>query len=246
MLCGVLAYVMLPSRPSEAKFLTSEERDWILIELAREDEIKNQTHAISLRETFSHLRVWHLAAIQFTALTGLYSLSFWMPQVLRALSSHYSNTLVGWLVVIPQLSGLLCMVVVSRSSDRHSERRFHAGIPAVIAGIGWLMLSATPSPLLTMVALSLIAVGIYCFFGPFWSLPSEFLCGYAAASGIALINSMGSLGGFAGPYAIGFIKNRTGSMSWGLAYVGISMFAAALLLFLLPGKARGPSRVSRS
>src|SRR5450432_601034 len=237
-LCGVLVYYLLPSRPAGAKFLTPEEKAWILEELAREEEAKRKKHPISLAQTFAHLRVWHLAAIQLTALTGLYSLSFWTPQVVKALSSHYSNTTVGLLVVIPQLAGFLSMILVSRSSDRTLERRYHAGIPVFVGAVGWVLLSATVSPVVTMIALSLVAIGVYSFFGPFWALPSEFLCGYAAASGIALINSIGNLGGFAGPYAIGYIKNRTGSMSRGLAFVGISMLVSAVLLFTLPKKAR--------
>jgi MFS transporter, ACS family, tartrate transporter len=237
--CGVLAYFVLPDRPADAKFLSPNEKEWILAELAREEEIKNKKHQISIGATFRHVRVWHLAAIQFTALTGLYSLSFWMPQVVKSLSSHYSNTTVGLLVVIPQLAGLVSMVLVSRSSDRHLERRYHAGISTLVAGIGWLLLSSTTSPVVSIAALSLVAAGAYSFFGPFWALPSEFLCGYAAASGIAMINSIGNLGGFAGPYTIGFIKNRTGSMSWGLAFVGISMIVSTLLLALLPKKAQG-------
>ncbi len=237
-ICGVLAYFVLPSRPAEAKFLAPEEKEWILNELAREEEIKSKKHQISIGQTFAHLRVWHLAAIQLTALTGLYSLSFWMPQVFKALSSHYSNTTVGLLVVIPQLAGLVSMVLVSRSSDRSLERRYHAGIPVLLGGLGWLLLSTTGSPLVSILALSMVAAGAYSFFGPFWAMPSEFLCGYAAASGIAMINSIGNLGGFAGPYTIGFIKNRTGSMSWGLAFVGLSMCLSAVLLFTLPKKAR--------
>ena len=237
-ICGVLAYFALPNRPSEATFLNQAEREWILGELAREEEVKNRQEQISIAETFSHLRVWHLAAIQLTTLTGLYSLSFWMPQVVKALSSHYSNSTVGLLVVIPQLAGLLSMVLVSRSSDRTMERRYHAGFSTLVGGAGWFLLSGGPSPFVTMVALSLIAMGIYSFFGPFWALPSEFLCGYAAASGIAMINSIGNLGGFAGPYAIGYLKDRTGSMGWGLALVGISMCLSAVLLFSLPKKSR--------
>jgi len=239
-LCGILAYAMLPTRPQEATFLTPDERDWICAELAREHEQKTSQHNISLAETFTHKRIWHLAAIQLTALTGLYSLSFWMPQVVKALSSHYTNTLIGWLLVIPQLAGLACMVSVSRHSDKTLERRFHAALPVFAGGIGWLGLSVSATPWMTMLMLSLIAAGIYSFFGPFWSLPSEFLHGYAAASGIAMINSIGNLGGFAGPYVIGFIKTRTGSMQWGLAFVGASMMLSAVLLVLLPKRASTP------
>ncbi len=237
-ICGVLAYFILPNRPVEARFLARDESEWIMAELAREHQEKLGECQISLAKTFTHIRVWHLVSIEFTYLIGLYSLSFWMPQVVKSLSSHYSNTVVGFLVVIPQLVGLASMVLVSRSSDRHIERRYHAAIPALAGAMGWLLLGTTTSPVASILLLSLVAAGIYSMFGPFWSLPTEFLTGYAAASGIAFINSIGNLGGFAGPYAIGLIKEKTGSLHWGLTFVGISMLASAILLVLLPKRAR--------
>ena len=239
--CGVLAYFVLPERPAEAKFLTTEEKTWILGELAQERDRTIGEHQMTMPGTFLSARVWHLGFIQFTALIGMYSLSSWMPQVVKALSSRYSNTFVGWLVVIPQVVGLVSMLLVSRHSDRTQERRYHAASAAVAGGIGWLLLSASPSPLVSMVALSLIAAGAYSFFGPFWSIPCEFLTGYAAASGIALINSIGNAAGFVGPFAIGFFKNRTGSMFWGLVFVGLSMLFSAVLLGLLPKNAPRPA-----
>ena len=141
--CGLLAYFLLPNRPAEAKFLALDEKDWLIAELEDERRKKLAEHQISLAQTFTHLRVWHLVWIEFTYLIGLYSLSFWMPQVIKSLSSHYSNTEVGLLVVIPQLVGMTSMVLVSRSSDRCLERRYHAAIPAVAAGVGWLLLGTT-------------------------------------------------------------------------------------------------------
>jgi len=237
--CGVLAYFVLPERPAVATFLTPEEKTWIQEELAQEREKTIGEHQITMPGTFLSPRVWHLGLIQFTALIGTYSLSSWMPQVVKALSSHYSNTVVGWLVVIPQVVGLVSMVLVSRNSDRTLERRYHAAIPVVAGGLGWLLLGISTSPLVSMVALSLIAGGAYSFFAPFWALPCEFLTGYAAASGIALINSIGNVSGFVGPFAIGFFKNRTGSMYWGLVFIGACMLSSAVLLALLPKKARG-------
>ena len=236
--CGVLTYFLLPSRPAEAKFLARDGKDWIIAELAREHEKKLGEHQVSVAQIFTHLRVWHLASIQFTFLIGLYSLSFWMPLVIKSLSSHYSNTGVGFLAVLPQLAGLTAMVLVSRSSDQRLERRYHAAIAALAGGIGWLLLGTTTSPVVSIFLLSLVAAGIYSMFGPFWSLPSEFLTGYAAASGIAFINSMGNLAGFAGPYAVGLIKDKTGSLHWGFVFVGISMLASTMFLILLPKTAR--------
>lgn len=237
-ICGVLAYFILPNRPVEARFLARDEREWIMAELAREQQEKLGDYQISLAKTFTHLRVWHLVWIQFTFLIGLYSLSFWLPQVVKSLSSHYSNTVVGLLTAIPQLVGLVSMVLVARSSDRHRERRYHAAISALVGGMGWLLLGTTTSPAFSILLLSLVAAGAYSIAGPFWSLPTEFLTGYAAACGIALINSIGNLGGFAGPYAIGLIKDKTGSLHWGLAFVGISMLVSATFLVLLPKRAR--------
>ncbi len=216
---GVFTYFLLPSRPAEAKFLALDQKDWIIAELAREHEETLGEHLISVAKTFTHLRVLHLASIQFTFVIGTYSLSFWMPQVIKSLSSHYSNTMVGFLAVLPQLVGLAGMVLVSRSSDQRLERRYHAAIPALAGGIGWLLLGTTTSPVVSMLLLSLVAAGTYSLVGPFFSLPSEFLTGYAAACGIAIINSVGNLGGFAGPYAVGLIKDKTGSLHWGFAFV---------------------------
>ncbi len=236
--CGVFTYFLLPTRPAEARFLARDEKDWIIAELAREHEKKLGEHQVSVAQTFSHLRVWHLVSIQFTFVIGVYSLSFWLPQMIKSLSSHYSNTMVGFLTALPQLVGVAAMVLVSRSSDRRLERRYHAAIAALAGGIGWLLLGTTTSPVVSMLLLSLVAAGTYSIAGPFFSLPSEFLTGYAAASGIALINSFGNLGGLVGPYAIGAIQDKTGSLHGGLAFVGVSMVVSAVLLWLLPRKAR--------
>lgn len=235
---GVLTYFLLPSRPSEAKFLAADEKKWITAELEGEERQKQGSHQISAIQALAHGRVWHLACIGLTLNIAAYSINFWMPQFVGSLSSLYSNTTVGLLVMVPYLAGLLAMVLVSRSSDRKLERRYHAAIPALIAGIALLSLGATRSTFFSIVLLSIVALGIYSVYGPYYSLPSEFLSGFAAASGIALISSVANLGGFVGPYAIGAIKERTGSMYGGLAFCGVSLFVSATLMLVLPRRAR--------
>jgi len=181
--------------------------------------------------------VWHLACTSFTFQIGVYAMYFWMPQAVRSLSSFYSNTLVGILVMVPYLTGLVAMILVSRSSDRRLERRYHAAIPLIVGGIALMLLGTTGSPLLSITLWSIVAMGISSFNGPFWSLPNEFLAGISAASGIALITSVGSLGGFVGPYALGWIRQRTGNLYVGLAFAGASLFVSATLMLLLPRKA---------
>jgi MFS transporter, ACS family, tartrate transporter len=232
--CGLLTYFLLPSRPAEATFLTEDERRWITEELDQEERQKRGTHKISAVEALTNGRVWHLACIGFTLNIGMYSLSFWMPQFVKSLSSLYSNTTIGFLVMIPYFVGLLTMVLVSRSSDRKMERKYHAAIPAVIAGIALVSLGETHSAFSSIFFLCFAALGIYSVYGPFWSLPSEFLTGFAAASGIALISSVANLGGFAGPYAVGIVSQRTGSLYGGLAVTGVSLFVCATLASLLP------------
>jgi len=231
---GALTYYLLPNRPTEAKFLTQEEIDWIVAELAREERRKLENYKISALQALAHVRVWHLAFTYFTSVIGSYSMNFWMPQIVKSLSSLYSNTVVGFLVMIPYVVGLVVMILVSRHSDRTRERRYHAAIPLIIGGIALWSLAVTRSPLLSIILLSGVVLGIYSSFGPFWSLPSQFLSGFSAASGIALINSIGNLGGFVGPYALGVVSRKTGSLHQGLLLVGVSLFMSAILLMLLP------------
>ena len=152
-------------------------------------------------------------------------------------STDSTNTSVGILVMVPHLAGLMAMILVSRSSDRRLERRFHAAIPLIVGGMALLLLGATNSPLLSITLWSFVAMGIYSFFGPFFSIPSRFLAGFSAASGIALINAVGNLGGFVGPSAIGALANGTNGIYVGLALAGVSLFVSATLVLLLPEKA---------
>jgi ACS family tartrate transporter-like MFS transporter len=243
--CGVLTFFLLPSRPAEAKFLSQQEKDWIVAELAREEQEKLASHKITAGKALVHWRVWHLGLIGFTLNTAMYGMNFWMPQLLKSLSSGNSNSRIGVLVMIPHLVGLPIMVLVSRSSDRKQERRFHAAIPAIAAGLALVSLGVTHSIFPTILLLTLAALGIYSVYGPFYSLPGDFLAGFAAASGIALVSSVANLGGFSGPYAIGWISQKTGSLYGGLAVAGISLFVSATLMLLLPRRLRGGGRENR-
>ena len=232
--CGLLTYFLLPSRPDEAKFLTIDEKEWLQTELAREEQQKMEQRQFSTLQALTSGRVWQLAGIYFGMLAGLYSMNFWAPQLVKSLSSGSSNIFIGFLVMIPSLVGLAAMILISRRSDRTLERRYHVAIPAVTGGVALVLLGSAHSTSLAVALLSFVAIGVYGFFGPFWALPSGFLTGYSAAAGLALINSVGNLAGFVGPYAIGAISKTTGNLYAGLALAGVFMFAAAILVLLLP------------
>jgi len=228
--CGVLTYFVLPSGPAEARFLSKEEKDWIVGELTREEQDKVAARSESASSVFAHGRVWHLALIWFSYQIGVYAMYFWMPQILKSSLSIHSNTLVGILVMIPYIAAVLAMYLVSRSSDRHLERRYHGAVPLLVAAVAMAALGKAGSPVVSVLLWCLIAMGICSFNGPFWAVPSGFLSGLASASGIALINSVGNLGGFVGPFALGWIGQRTGSLYAGLAFAAVSLVVSALLM----------------
>lgn len=232
--CGVLTYFLLPSGPAEAKFLAQDEKDWIARQISMEEEEKRKAHPISALRALVHGRVWHLAAVAFCVGTSVYTANFWMPQIVKAAAVGYSNTLVGLLVMIPNAVGLVAMIAISRSSDRRLERRWHTAGPAIVGGIGCLLFGASHSLFLSIALLCLLAIGIYGASGPFWTLPSQFLTGFSAASGIAVVSSIANLGGFAGPYAVGLIGQRTGSLHGGVTLAGIALLMLASLALLLP------------
>jgi ACS family tartrate transporter-like MFS transporter len=235
---GVLTYFLLPSGPKGAKFLTADEKEWIQAELAREEQQKLEQGRYSVPQALASGRVWHLVLIYFGLTIGVNTLQSWSPQLVRSLSSGYSNTVIGFLVMVPSLVGLSAMIFVSRSSDRRLERRYHVAIPAITAATALVLLGTTRSPFYSVTLLTFLAVGAYSIFGPFWALPSEFLTGFSAAAGIALINSVGNLSQLATPYMIGVIAMRTGNLYTGLAIAGVPLFISATLVLLLPRKLR--------
>ena len=243
-ICGFLTYFLLPSRPEEAKFLTTDEKQWLRTELAREEQQKMEQRQLSTLQALTSARVWHLVVIYFGMATGLYSLTFWAPQLVKSVSLGFSNTFIGFLVMIPSVVGVAAMILISRSSDHTLERRYHVAIPAIMGGVSLALLGPAHSSSVTVALLSFVAIGVYGFLGPFWALPSEFLTGFSAAAGIALINSVGNLGGFVGPYLIGAISGTAGSLYGGFGLSGLLVSAAAILVLLIP-KRREDNRVTR-
>ena len=232
---GIVTYFLLPSRPTEAKFLTPQERNHLAAELRLQEQGKVPKDPITVGQALAHTRVWHLIAIYFTAMVSLNTMTFWMPQLLKTFSSQYSNTTVGVLVMIPYVAAVTAMIFVSRSSDRALERRYHAAVPVMIAAIALVLLSTTngSSAFISVILWCFVAAGVYSLLPPFWSMPTEFLSGFSAAAGIAFINSVGNIGGFFGPYVMGVINKQTGSFRGGLVVASVSLFTSAMLILAL-------------
>lgn len=187
--------------------------------------------------TLVNRRVLHLACIGFGQGFAGYTFSFWLPHVMKSVFRGQSNTVVGFAVMIPNLLGLIAMILVSRHSDRTLERRYHMATVGALAGVAMLLLGAPRSALVSLVLFSTVAVGSYSVLPIFFSLPGEFLTGFSAAAGIAFVTSVANLGGFVGPYMVGLIRQKTGGLCPGLICAGVSFLVSATLAFVLPKRA---------
>jgi len=236
--CAFLTFLLLPNRPTEARFLTSEEKTWIADQLDQEERQKRGARTISVARTLVHPRVWHLACIGFGHGFATYIFSFWLPQIMKSILGGQSNTVVGFVVMIPNSLGLIAMILVSRHSDRTLERRYHITTATALSGIAMLLLGVPRSPLLSVVLFSAVAIGAYSSLPVFFSLPGEFLTGFSAAAGIALVTSVANFGGFVGPYTVGLIRQRTGNSYYGLICAGVFFLISASLASVLPKRAQ--------
>jgi ACS family tartrate transporter-like MFS transporter len=230
---GVVTIFYLTDWPHQAKWLAQDEREWITTELEKEKQITTAAHSFRVWEALKHREVRLLALAYFFIITGLYGFNFWLPTIVKALSGlpNFAVTLIS---ALPYLIGFVALLLVGVSSDRSGERRWHTAGPMLVAGAGLLLSAASQSSAPLAVAMFCIAAaGLYSFFPAFWALPTTFLTGSAAAASIGLINSIGNLGGFAGPYVVGYLNNKTNSFLGGMVYLSLSAIVGAALILTL-------------
>ncbi len=228
-LVGIAVLWLLPDRPRDARWLPAVERAWLEERLAAEGHDRIAHHGESLRRALGNPMVWWLGLSYFLLVVALYGFALWLPQLVKA-SGEFTNFEVGMITAIPYAAAAVGMVLVGRSSDRTGERHLHLALPALVGALGFIAVTRTGSTGLLIAALCLCAFGVLGWLGPFWALPTAFLREQAAAGGIALINSMGAVGGFVGPYLIGDIKERTGEFAPGLLVLAGSLAAAAAIV----------------
>lgn len=236
-LLGAVTWFALPDRPSQARWLTPDESGWLEQELARDNTPRLESGG-RLRDAFSR-EVCYLSVLYFSLVCSMYSVTLWMPQIIKAFEG-FNDFAVGCLSAIPYACAAYGMVMVGRHSDRTGERRWHVAVSAWVGALGLILSGlAAGHPWLGLLSLALAALGIWGTVGPFWALPTTMLRGTAAAAGIAIINSLGNLGGFVGPYAVGLIKTRTGHFAAGL-YGLAALLALGGVLALWRGLGRTP------
>ena len=227
-LLGVTTLLFLTDRPAEAKWLSPADREYLDATMRAEAaDIVRRGH-VSLRHALLHPTVWRLSLLSFTLLVGLYSISFWLPQIVKSFSGR-GNVEVALLSAIPYVAAAVAMVVVGAHSDRTRERCLHIAGAALVGAAGFGATAAVHTPIPGLIALSVAAMGVFSAIPVFWSLPTTFLSGTAAAGAIALINSLGNLGGFVGPYLIGRVRDVTGGFAGSLMAIAILLVGSAAL-----------------
>lgn len=228
LLLGIVVLAVLPNGPRQARWLTPQQSSWVESRLAEEATALGQQQRQQLADAFTSGRVWLLCLLYFLLNVGGYGYEMWLPTIIKEFSGT-GNTTVGFLNAVPYLAAAIVMLLVGRYSDRTGRRRSLVALGATASAAGFALSGLLQNPYLAMAALVLAFVGLKSTLGPFWALGTAFLSGTAAAGGIALINSVGNLGGFAGPYLVGVIKDQTGSNLAALMLLGGALLAMGLL-----------------
>jgi D-galactonate transporter len=234
---GIVAWFWLDDRIADARWLTPAERALLSANIERDNAHKA---GLTVGESLRDARVWLIAAIYFCLVSGLYGINFWLPTIVRELGVD-GVLEIGFVSAVPWAAAAVCMTLVGASADRRRERRHHIAVPALIGAAG--LAASVPlagSPVAAVLALSLGTCGLLSAIPLTWSLATAFLRGAAAASGIALINSVGNLSGFASPYLLGFIREVTDSTALGLyVLAGMLTLGGLLVLFRVPASLTG-------
>jgi sugar phosphate permease len=227
---GFITLFYLTDWPRQAKWLPEDERRWITEELERERAAKRKARPLSILRAMRQPEVVRLVLAYFLVVTGYYGFTLWLPTVVKRLSG-LPNLLVTLVVMVPYLAGLAGMLVVGWHSDRTGERRWHCAVPMFAGGaalaLGTLASNNVP---LSVVFFSIVAAGALAYLPAFWALPTAFLTESGAAAAIGLINSFGNLGGFVGPYAVGYLRTASGSFTGGMLALAVSMVLGSFVV----------------
>ena len=230
-LLAFVTFFYLTDRPKDATWLADDGRAFIATRLAAEEEQRAAAVKISVWQSLANPRVLALSLVYFSGVAALYGVSFWLPTIVKGFGVSIAMT--GWINAIPFTVGFFGMIWYGRHSDATMERVGHTAVALALAAIGIGVSGLLDDPFLKMIALSVGAFGVFAFLPILWTLPTAFLSGAAAASGIAVINSIGNLSGYFGPFAMGWIKDRTGSFSYGLLTIAACAAIGAVIVLIL-------------
>jgi MFS transporter, ACS family, tartrate transporter len=238
---GFVVLAFLPDHPADSRWLSVEQRDWLTARLRQDADESPAPHGVAPLRALVLPMIWLASLPYFLLVTTQYGYTFWAPTMIRD-ALQASNTTTGLIT-----GGIACvaagvMLAVGASSDRKGERVVHASACAVVAALGCVSAALLPHPLARVAGLALVSIGVHAFYIPFWCVPTALLRGTAAAAGIALVGSLGHVGGFVGPYVVGLLTDTTGSTTVALLGLASLALTAAALCFVLRRQAAFASR----
>ena len=222
-------------RPDKVSYLTPLEKEYLNTTIAAEEAAKESVKKYTIWQSLTDKQVWRLCVIYFTWITGFWGFNFWMPQVLKGVSG-WSPSLVGFAIIFPMGAALIAQVLVGKSSSKTGEKRWHVAGCMFLGAVGLICAPFIHDGLLSLISVSITAIGVYAPMGTWWSVPTTFLTGAAAAGATALINSIANLGGYVGPYMLGVIKQNTGSTDGGYFALSAMLIISGLVMLTLPKK----------
>ncbi|WP_040262560.1 MFS transporter [Pseudomonas massiliensis] len=241
---GVVCYFYLTDRPADAHWLTAEQRKWLMDTLEQEERAKPLVVGVvpskgqMIRRALGNRQVWMLALVYFGITSGSNAMNFFLPTVLASFRASFGLEIGlmqnGLITAIPYAVAAVAMIAWSRRSDRLQERHRHAGGAALLAAASIALALLINQPWIIVIGFVLLAVGVYSAINVFWAVPGQVLTGVGAAAGIGLINSIGNLSGFSGPYLTGFLYNATGSYTPGFLVIAALVAMGGLIMLLMP------------
>src|SRR5713101_4415611 len=248
---GIITVFYLTDWPAQARWLPPDERDWLVNELRAELQAKKKVRDYTTLQAFCDRRILRLIVAFFLALTGALGTIYWIPTFVKRLSGFPDRTVTS-LLLVPALIGIAGLLINGWHSDKSAERRWHAAIPLLVAGLmfGLLVVARHDMPLEILFVL-LGSGSLYAYYPAFWAIPTMMLSESAAAATFGLINSIGQLGGLAGPYVIGFLNDRIHSLTASFGFIALAYVAAASLILSLRihnpvDAAQGPNQLEKS
>lgn len=224
-LLGIAIYFLLPGDVASATWLSEPERQWVTATLRQEQDDATVEQVGNLGKALLNLNVWLMIVIYLGIIIGLYGVSLWLPQIIKAFG--LGNTTVGLLAAIPSLGACIAMIAWTRHSDHTGERAWHTALACAAGFVGLVVAAYAGSPAVSLAALTLALAGILAGMAVFWSLPTSILAGSGSAAVIALINTIGSLGGVVGPTIMGFSRGATGDYRLGLVVLASALIVSA-------------------
>lgn len=241
-LIGVIAWFYLADRPADAKWLTGEEKTWLTGALQKEATAKTEGRHVSALKALGNGRVWVLSMIYFGFIYGLYALGFFLPTIIKGFESQFSVKFdvfqQGLITAIPYLPAAVVLFFWSRDATRRGVKTWHIAVPALVGAVSIPLALFMGSPAATIAVITVTACSIFAALPNFWTVPTQFLTGAAAAAGIALINTVGNIAGFAAGYVTGALKDWTGSYVVPMFVVGGFMLLSAVLMAVLARQGR--------